>query len=289
MPVSSSAVGGRLESHREELSVRRLLAYAAGLAATGAETFADDRDRGIVALPPFCVSLEWPVVSCDESRRLAGTRPDESRRGVHASQDSFFHRPMVPGDRLETRGSIVALEETRAGARMTTKLETVDSEGAPVVTSWSRSIFRSVPLSGEPRVLEEAPDVPCNGDLVGAAEVRVPIARELPHVYTECARIWNPIHTERAVALAAGLPDIILHGTATWALAGREIIRIYCDGDPRRLRRLHGRFRAMVIPGSEIRVAHKSDGESVTFVVLNEDGELAISHGFAAIDPPIVG
>ena len=27
-------------------------------------------------------------------------------------------------------------------------------------------------------------------------------------MYTECARIWNPIHTDRAVALAAGLPDI---------------------------------------------------------------------------------
>ena len=41
----------------------------------------------------------------------------------------------------------------------------------------------------------------------------------LAHVYTECARIWNPIHTDRAVARAAGLPDIILHGTATLALA----------------------------------------------------------------------
>ena len=38
------------------------------------------------------------------------------------------------------------------------------------------------------------------------------------HVYTECARIWNPIHTDVAYARAAGLPDIILHGTATLAL-----------------------------------------------------------------------
>jgi len=27
-------------------------------------------------------------------------------------------------------------------------------------------------------------------------------------VYTECARIWNPIHTDAAVAKAAGLPAI---------------------------------------------------------------------------------
>ena len=82
----------------------------------------------------------------------------------------------------------------------------------------------------------------------------------MPHVYTECARIWNPIHTERDVALRAGLPDIILHGTATWALAGREVLRAYGDGDPARLKRLHGRFTAMVIPGTSIVVEHAPTG-----------------------------
>ncbi|MEE2776624.1 MAG: MaoC/PaaZ C-terminal domain-containing protein [Acidobacteriota bacterium] len=284
MPVAASAVGGRLETHREELSVRRLLAYSAGLAATGDPTFDDDRHDGIVALPPFCVSLEWPVVSSPLSRELTGTALEESRRGVHASQDSFFHRPMRPGDRLETRGAIVGLEDTKAGARMTTKLETLDaSTGEAVVTSYSQSIFRAVPVAGESRMLEPIPAVPTNGDFAGGSEVRIPISRQLPHVYTECAKIWNPIHTERVVALAAGLPDIILHGTATWALAGREIIRHYCDGDPRRMRRLHGRFRAMVIPGSEIRVLHLQKDDGVHFEVRNDSEQAAITHGFAEI------
>ena len=70
------------------------------------------------------------------------------------------------------------------------------------------------------------------------------------HVYTECARIFNPIHTDRAVALAAGLPDIILHGTATLALAVSELIKGFADGNPARVKRLGGRFSAMVLmPG----------------------------------------
>jgi acyl dehydratase len=114
--------------------------------------------------------------------------------------------------------------------------------------------------------------------------VTIAIPREMPHVYTECASIWNPIHTERAVALAAGLPDIILHGTATWALAGREILRAYADADPRRLRRLHGRFRGMVIPGTEITVEHaaRRDG-GVHFLVRNDRGEPAIDQGYAVV------
>ena len=48
-------------------------------------------------------------------------------------------------------------------------------------------------------------------------EIRVPIGAGAAHVYTECARIWNPIHTDTAVTAKAGLPGIILHGTATLA------------------------------------------------------------------------
>ena len=110
------------------------------------------------------------------------------------------------------------------------------------------------------------------------------IAREAPHVYTECADIWNPIHTERQVALAAGLPDIILHGTATWALAAREIVRRRCDGDPARLARLHGRFAAMVIPGTKITLdIGATDAGVVPFVVRNADGDPALARGVAEI------
>jgi hypothetical protein len=47
-----------------------------------------------------------------------------------------------------------------------------------------------------------------------------------------------------------------LHGTATWALAGREIAKHYAHGDASRLRRLAGEFSAMVIPGKDIVIEH---------------------------------
>lgn len=85
-------------------------------------------------------------------------------------------------------------------------------------------------------------------------------------------------------ALAAGPQDIILHGTATWALAGREVIRAYCDGDPARLRRLYGRFTAMVIPGHEIKVALEEPANgAVGFTVFNHEGQAALSGGIAVV------
>ena len=56
------------------------------------------------------------------------------------------------------------------------------------------------------------------------------------HVYSECARIWNPIHTDKKVARQAGLPDILLHGTASLALSVSAILRHFqhfnVDGAP---------------------------------------------------------
>jgi len=115
-------------------------------------------------------------------------------------------------------------------------------------------------------------------------EIEIFIPREMPHSYTECADIWNPIHTEREVAIGSGLPDIILHGTATWALAGREVMRACCNGNPAGLKRLYGRFTAMVIPGSTIRVElHKPQDNVVGFTVYNAEGAAAVSNGVAVI------
>ena len=186
---------------------------------------------------------------------------------------------------LTTTGTIAAIRRTRAGALTLTKLTTVDAEtGQPVVTSWSTGIARNVEVIGEDANLESPPALPEAGsELMETVEIFVP--REMPHTYTECADIWNPIHTEREVAIASGLPDIILHGTATWALAGREIMRLCCSGDPSRLRRLFGRFTAMVIPGNTIRVEISKPLEGVIgFSVYNEKNQSAISDGLAIVE-----
>ena len=54
-------------------------------------------------------------------------------------------------------------------------------------------------------------------------------------MYSECARIWNPIHSDHATALASGLDGPILHGTATMARAVSILVRKYGNDDPRRV------------------------------------------------------
>ena len=136
--------------------------------------------------------------------------------------------------------------------------------------------------------VEAPPPLRKDADVTAGAgsRVRIETSPGLAHRYSECASIWNPIHTERAAARAIGLPGIVLHGTCTWALAGQALIRAAADGDPRRLRRLAGRFKGVVFPGDTLELEYgREDKSTLQFAVRTPRGGLAITHGVAEIDP----
>jgi acyl dehydratase len=284
MPVRSDAVGRVIEPVHLDVTARLTQAYAAGLGDVSARYLDDAAPGGVIAPPAFCVSVEWPAF-LELGRLDLGVTRAERLRGVHAFQDSTFRRPIRPGDRLRTHAEIVEVRATRAGALTVVRLETQDdADGAPVVTSFYGSLYRGVAVDGADASIAPVPAFPPHaGTATEVEKCEIRVAREAAHVYTECARIWNPIHTERRVALEAGLPDIILHGTATWALAAREIVNRFAGGDPTRLRRLAGQFRAPVIPGTAIVFEGGRAGAQVQFEVRNAEGEPAIAGGRALL------
>ncbi|MBS3809820.1 MAG: hypothetical protein KGY38_06685, partial [Desulfobacterales bacterium] len=83
-------------------------------------------------------------------------------------------------------------------------------------------------------------------------------------------------------------PNIILQGTATLALAVREITNAFADGDPARIRSISCRFTDMVEPGTRVSVKAKTSVEdagnnSICFVVVNENGGKAVRDGRVAL------
>ncbi len=219
-----------------------------------------------------------------------GLGPNEATAAIHLFQDSQFHAPIRPGDRLHVRTMLTGVRSTRKGALVTSRTEIIDQRtAAPVVTSRSDAMFLGVEVEGDDRAAENQvrslwpfPELPGSADTI-----RLPVARELPHVYSECAQIWNPIHTERRVALDAGLPDIILHGTATWAIAGCELTKRYAGGNSMRLKRIAGTFASPVIPGEHLSIEHLASDEkpgTVFFTVRNHAGDVAINNGLVEFD-----
>tara|TARA_Y100001934_G_scaffold260453_1_gene332709 strand:- start:270 stop:734 length:465 start_codon:yes stop_codon:yes gene_type:complete len=152
-------------------------------------------------------------------------------------------------------------------------------------------MYLGVPAEGDDQPAQDGPVVPDLGPLPAnpVAEVLVPVAQGAAHTYTESARIWNPIHTDASVAEAAGLPAIILHGTATLALGASATISTVAEGNPERVRRIRGRMASMVLMPSTVTVrvldVTPVDGQDVArFEVLTEDGGPAINQGLVFFD-----
>lgn len=291
MPLNSSTIGATADPIVHEIDARWLMAYAAGLGDTLPCYLDTLRPQSIVGHPLFPVCVEWPTVLAMRAQaESTGLSTDEAIRSVHATHDVILHRGVRPGDRLTTRATIVGVEQRKPGAFQVMRLDTVDAGGNPVCTTWQGGLFREVAVAGPNRPATEIPPLPHASATATAArhEVTIPISALAAHVYTECARIWNPVHTDTAVAARAGLPGLILHGTATLALAVSQIVKLEANDDPSRVRRITGRFNAMVLMPSEITVRvlsreKTSDGGAVCFEVRNAEGALAVRDGVVVL------
>ena len=77
---------------------------------------------------------------------------------------------------------------------------------------------------------------------------------------------------------------MILHGSATKALALTAIIGQYFNGNPEQITRLVGQLRGMVLMNTSIQVEvlaeqRRENTLTLVFRVVNSDGQLAISNG----------
>lgn len=294
MEMDSSFVGLKFSGPDVDATWRKTMNYAAATGDNNPRYFDDTRMGGVIAPPMFAVAVTWPAIdnAIPENRARRSLSQEIARTSVHATEHLVFHRPIRPGDRLKVRGEFVAVRPTSAGVHAITRLDVTNEHGEDVFTEYNGTMFRGVHLKDSGRGVDRIPVSPGWDTLEKPIwDVEIPIAPELAHLYDGCTDIVFPIHTSRAFALDVGLPDIILQGTCTLALAARELLGREADLVPERLKELACRFTRPVIPGTRVRVqlTHKErteDGVCLGFSVLNAKHEIALSAGFARMALP---
>ena len=288
MKIPRGLVGQTLGPLTREVDARWMMAYAAGLGESDARYLDTLRPDGIAAHPLFAVCYEWPLAVESRGRQLGA---EVALRGVHATHDLILHRPVRAGDRLTTTATVIAVAPRRAGAYVLTRYETHDARGERVSTTDYGSVYLGVACDPE-GTLPSPPGAKGQDPADTGTEwiEELPISATLAHVYSECARIWNPIHTDPEVARRAGLPRIILHGTATLALAVSAALRREPAGAAARVTRISGRFTGMVPMPSQLTVTGGSPradafGRRRDFRARGADGATVLSDGRLSLAP----
>lgn len=248
MKISADIVGRESGPDRQRIDKRWLMAYNAALGEVS------DAPH-----PLFAVCYEWPATT---ALRVATGLQELNAQLVHAQHDLVIHRPVVAGETLAVTARVVSATQRRPGTFIVFRLSCEAS------TSHYGMLYRGVTLEGGDRGSVEDP--PKAGKELSPAGP-IAVAATAGHVYTECARIWNPIHTDPEYARAAGLPGIILHGTATLAMSVSRLAR--------HARRVRCRFSGMVFMPSTLQLFAAKDGTSIAFETRDANGKAVIERG----------
>jgi acyl dehydratase len=266
------------ETTRFEVQRERLIAYAEATNDPIPAHRAGDVANPVFAIVPVFEALMAPALDV-VPLGLFG-------RVVHGEQDFRFHRPIRPGDVLESRAKMTGFEGLPNGTRGTVYLECRDAGSGELVNEQHVTLFvrgfdtgEAVGTLGPEHRFDEA---------LRADE---PVLDRTAHVdedqtfrYGPAAGDPMPIHLDEEVARDAGLPGIIAHGLCTQAFTAWAIVQGLAGGDVARLRRLAVRFSKPVLPGQDLRTrawrarrAPASDGPATTtYAYETTVGEVAV-------------
>lgn len=290
MKLDPKLVGTGLKPHRTETTWRQTTNHAAAVNDNNPRYFDDTGTQGLLSHPMFPVALTWPILSrLDTFIESADFPTDVLLTQVHYSEHLVLHRLVRPDDALTITGRLDAFIPHRAGTHAVIRLEAADRDGAPVFTEYIGAMLRGVDC-GRGGHSDSLPVVPDNrtGEASPLWTSGVRIDPMMPYVYDGCTGIEFPIHTSPRFAGEVGLPGIILQGTATLAMAVREMVNREADADPERVTEIACNFTGMVMPGTDIRIACTDRVSHPThtdlfFIVLNKRNQKAIRNGYVRI------
>jgi acyl dehydratase len=203
---------------------------------------------------------------------------------VHGEHAVRLHAPIAPEGTVIGRSRILDVIDKGAGkgALIYSERRILDRTDGRLLATINQTTFcradggfggakREAPA---PHALpERAPDLACD----------LPTRPETALIYRLSGDV-NPLHAEPTFAREGGYPRPILHGLATFGVAGHALLKTLCNYNPARLTAMAGRFSAPVFPGETIRTEIWRDGDVVSFRARAlERDVIAINNGRAAI------
>jgi len=243
-------------------TARDAILYALGLGLGRDPGNRDDlafllEDR-LAVLPTFAVTLASP------GAWIAATEFGvDFVKLVHSEQAARFHRPLPPEADVIGRARVISLADRGEGrgAVLTLQREICDGNSGDLYCDLQQTLllrgdggFGGPPPEATPNLIPDRdPDL--------RTEVRVSSRGTL--IY-RLSGDRNPLHADPDVAKAAGFPRPILHGLASYGMAGVAVARA-CGRSPLDITTLRCRFSGVVFPGDVIAFAIWPNGKSAAF------------------------
>ncbi|CAN7651031.1 MaoC/PaaZ C-terminal domain-containing protein [Phenylobacterium sp. LjRoot219] len=259
---------------RQQLEPAAVILYALGV---GARDLQYVYEQGLRALPTMAAAMAYPgFVWRDYDLGV------DWRRVLHGETSITLAAPLpVQGELIgRTRFGPIFDKGAQKGAVAYQTREIHTADGVHVATVRNGSFLRSEggfggSSEGQPqphRIPDREPDV----------TVQMATTSDQALIYRLSGDL-NPLHIDPQVAQAAGFPRPILHGLASYGVAGRALLQALCENEPERLKRLDVRFASPLFPGETLRIAiwREGDGRAAFRATVEERGQVILNNGYA--------
>lgn len=253
-----------------------LYALATGMAATAAPEDLPFAWEGCQRVMPSMATM----LAFDDSWLEAGGIA--LKHVVHGALDLQFSAPLAPAGRVSAETRITGLDDKGTGRGGLVFTETVLTQAGRVAAAVHSTAF----VRGAGGF----------GGSVGAEPDRLPQGEGTPDATFEVETALNqallfrllgdrnPLHADPALARQVGFDRPILHGACTFGIACAEVLRRFCDHDPRRLTRLAARFTGPLYPGETLQLAFwRLDGGVAFRAAAAERQASVLDTGFAGL------
>jgi acyl dehydratase len=205
--------------------------------------FLDERELSL--LPSFAVTLCSPGMWIREPRLGA-----DFGKLVHSAQLAEFFTPLPPAARVRGSAKVLSLTDRGEGKGAVLVLERhiADAESGSLYCRLEQTLLLRGDggFGGEPtpRNTTPFPDRPADATCRFATSPRAALIYRL-------SGDWNPLHLDPGAAALAGFSRPILHGLASYGIAGVAASRALCRS-PVHVRSLACSFAGIVMPGDEL-------------------------------------
>lgn len=249
----------------------------------------DERDGGVIAPPMFAVTCGW-YVRRDYNKYSIKPLPDEIlNNDVHYTLHVEYFKPIQPGineDGVELSISpmIHALIPQRAGTNMVYRYEVRDEAGDLCHIEYNGCMLRGVSCPDGGKGELPATPAPSSTDNVIWSK-KIHFSREMLYIYDMANSGGFAIHTSPRFAHSVGLPDPLVQGVQTIAVAVRELTYMFADGDGRRVKILAAKLKGMVFAENDvtIQLLEKDVHPEYTdlfYQVVNQEGKVVVGNGY---------
>jgi acyl dehydratase len=301
--LSAQIVDYEFRPLTHDIDTRWLMGFCAAIGDARDEFFDTNRPSGIVAHPLFSLALEWPAYLLVVRELIGlGLGKEDAMLATPIDHEVTLYRSIWPGHSLTTIPAVRGVQASSGGAIIVLEMTSTRANGALVARSTSRVLFPGVALAGspiglDPRRTESIVDLRVPDPLSIAVHTgtgveikrgRRRLGAAAAHVFGECSGMWNPLHTDRAVALDAGLAGFTIPPPALLSMAVSSVMQL-SDIEPMCVRRIRGEFGARVpLPGViDIETTITSPASVIGFRVGCDAGK-AITNGTIVVeDAPI--